>query len=71
MTINNQSMSSEDKTGGKVSLEMLAKLTGFPVELIKEEVFKGQNTDQVSLDDLRSAMLSYIDSTMLMNEDKQ
>ena len=71
MTINNQSMSSEDKTGGKVSLEMLAKLTGFPVELIKEEVFKGQNTDQVSLDDLRSAMLSYIDSTMLMDEDKQ
>lgn len=71
MTINNQSMSSEDKTGGKVSLEMLAKLTGFPVELIKEEVFKGQSTDQVSLDDLRSAMLSYIDSTMLMNEDKQ
>jgi hypothetical protein len=56
---------------GKVSLEVLAKMTGFPVELIKEEIFKGQKTDQeVSLDDLRNAMLSYIDSTMLMGDDK-
>lgn len=56
---------------GKVSLEVLAKMTGFPVEMIKEEIFKGQDNDQeVSLDDLRSAMLSYIDSTMLIKEDK-
>jgi hypothetical protein len=55
---------------GKVSLEVLAKMTGFPVELIKEEIFKGESTDQVSLEDLRSAMLSYIDSTMLMSEEK-
>ncbi len=54
---------------GKVSLEVLAKMTGFPVEMIKEEIFKGEGTDQVSLDDLRTAMLSYIDSTMLINEE--
>jgi hypothetical protein len=51
---------------GKISLEALAKMTGFPIEMIKEEIFKGQNDQEVSLDDLRSAMLSYIDSTMLL-----
>jgi hypothetical protein len=70
MTTNNQNMSSEEKTGGKVSLEVLAKMTGFPVELIKEEIFKGESADQVSLEDLRSAMLSYIDSTMLVNDNQ-
>jgi hypothetical protein len=59
-----------DVENGKVSLEVLAKMTGFPVELIKEEIFKGESTDQVSLDDLRTAMLSYIDSTMLMADEK-
>jgi hypothetical protein len=67
MTTQPQNMSSEEK-GGKVSLEMLAKMTGFPVELIKEEVFKGEGADQVSLEELRSAMLSYIDSTMLIDD---
>jgi hypothetical protein len=50
---------------GKISLEMLSKLTGFPIELIKEEVFKNQNSDEVSIEELRAAMLSYIDSSML------
>ncbi len=56
---------------GKVSLEVLAKMTGFPVDMIKEEIFRGQDADQqeVSLDDLRAAMLSYIDSTMLIKDD--
>lgn len=54
------------ETNGKISLEALAKMTGFPIEMIKEEIFKGQNDQEVSLDDLRSAMLSYIDSTMLL-----
>ena len=56
---------------GKVSLEVLAKMTGFPVEMIKEEIFRGQEADanEVSLDDLRAAMLSYIDSTMLIKDD--
>lgn len=57
----------EDKNG-KVSLEILAKMTGFPVEMIKEEIFPGQNNDQVSLEELRSAMLNYIDSTMLITD---
>ncbi len=61
---------SENKTG-KISLEALAKMTGFPVEMIKEEIFKGQNDSDVSLDDLRSAMLSYIDSTMLLVGDEK
>lgn len=55
---------------GKVSLEVLAKMTGFPVELIKEEIFRGETTEQVSLEELRAAMLSYIDSTMLMTDEK-
>jgi hypothetical protein len=50
----------------KVSLEALAKMTGFPVEMIKEEIFSGQNDQEISLDELRSAMLNYIDSTMLL-----
>ena len=56
---------------GRVSLEVLAKMTGFPVDMIKEEIFRGQDADQqeVSLDDLRAAMLSYIDSTMLIKDD--
>lgn len=69
MTADNQTMVGSE-TNGKVSLEMLAKMTGFPVEIIKEEIFKGEDKDQVSLEDLRSAMLSYIDSTMLMSEEK-
>ncbi len=56
---------SENKNG-KISLEALAKMTGFPVEMIKEEIFKGQNDQDISLDELRTAMLSYIDSTMLL-----
>lgn len=70
MTADNLTTAGSEKNG-KVSLEVLAKMTGFPVEMIKEEVFKGEAMgNEVSLDDLRSAMLSYIDSTMLMSEEK-
>lgn len=69
-TFKENRMVTEEKNG-KVSLEVLAKMTGFPVELIKEEIFPGQKADQVSLDELRSAMLNYIDSTMLITEDKK
>jgi hypothetical protein len=56
---------------GKISIEALAKMTGFPVEMIKEEIFKGHDDQDVSLEDLRTAMLSYIDSTMmLVGDDK-
>ena len=70
MTTDNQTMVGSEAREGKVSLEMLSKMTGFPVELIKEEIFKGEGEDQVSLEELRSAMLSYIDSTMLMDDQK-
>jgi hypothetical protein len=53
-----------------VSLEVLAKMTGFPLELIKEEIFNGEDHTEVSLEELRSAMLSYIDSTILVSQDK-
>lgn len=55
----------------KISLNALAELTGFPVEMIKTEIFKGHmNEEEVSLDDLRAAMLTYIDSTMMLTEEK-
>lgn len=71
MTIEGLTTNGHDAKAGKVSLETLSKMTGFPIEMIKEEVFKGQMTEQeISLEELRSAMLSYIDSTMLMSDDK-
>lgn len=55
---------------GRISLETLAKMTGFPVEMIKEEIFHGKDSEEISLEDLRSAMLTYIDSTILMKDEK-
>jgi hypothetical protein len=60
------SLNGSENKNGKISLEALAKMTGFPIEMIKEEIFKGQDDQEVSLEDLRSAMLTYIDSTMLL-----
>jgi hypothetical protein len=61
MTTNGQNEKQE-----RISLEALASMTGFPIEMIKEEIFKGDAaTADLSLDELRTAMLSYIDSTML------
>lgn len=57
-------------TNGRISLETLSKMTGFPVEMIKEEIFQGKGTEDISLEDLRSAMLTYIDSTILMKDEK-
>lgn len=50
-----------------VSLDSLAELTGFPVEMIKSELFKNSSleTEKVTLAELRKAMVSYIDATML------
>ncbi|MCO4753540.1 MAG: hypothetical protein KC478_03615 [Bacteriovoracaceae bacterium] len=58
----------ENKTQDQemVSLESLADLTGFPVKMIKEELFNSEAAqEKVSLDELRKAMVSYIDATML------
>jgi hypothetical protein len=67
MTTENSAMKGIEEEG-KVSLATLAKMTGFPVEMIKEEIFKGKDSEEVSLEELRSAMLSYLDTTMLINE---
>ena len=54
-----------------VTLKSLSDLTGFPVKMIKEELFNDQNLklESLSLDDLRSAMLNYLDKTMLQEEE--
>ena len=72
MTTESLTTKGHDEKAGKVSLEVLAKMTGFPIEMIREEVFKGQaaGDQEISLDELRAAMLSYIDSTMLMDDQK-
>ncbi len=58
-----------DKNTGKISLEMLSKMTGFPVEIIKDEIFQGKGSEDISLEDLRAAMLTYIDSSILTKEE--
>jgi hypothetical protein len=66
MTVDNTNTKVSENQSTTVSLEVLAKMTGFPIELITEEIFNGkEKTGEVSLEELRSAMLSYIDSTML------
>lgn len=70
MMADNVAKAGPETTAGKISIEALAKMTGFPVEMIKEEIFKGQEGQEISLDDLRSAMLSYIDSTMMLVGDE-
>lgn len=56
----------EGKGKEKVSLDQLAKLTGFSPELIQEELFAGKaDGEGVSLEELRSLMLNFIDATML------
>lgn len=53
----------------KISLEQLAELTGFPIELIQQELFTGVSSeDGVALEDLRAAMLNFIDSTLLQQD---
>lgn len=53
----------------KVNLSEFASMVGFPVELIKKELFESGNAsnkeqDQISMDELRQVMLKYLDNTM-------
>lgn len=50
-----------------VTLKSLSDLTGFPIKMIKDELFANSELGEetVSLDDLRKAMLNYLDQTML------
>ncbi len=58
-----------NETNKKVSLTELAAMTGFPVELIQQELFMGQqNEEGVSLEELRAAMLNFIDATLIQDE---
>jgi hypothetical protein len=53
-----------------VTLQSLSELTGFPIEMIKSELFSGiENIDSIQLEDLRSAMMSYLDETMLVEQE--
>lgn len=55
-----------DEEQEMVALESLANLTGFPVELIKKELFNGQfDENEISMSKLRAVMADYLDSTML------
>lgn len=57
------------ETNKKVSLAELSEMTGFPIELIQQELFLGQKSEEgVSLEQLRAAMLNFIDSTLLEEE---
>lgn len=55
-----------------VTLKSLSDLTGFPVKMIKEELFSDAqlNEETVSLDDLRKAMVTYLDQTMLEDQEE-
>lgn len=57
-----------DKENTQVSLATLAEMAGLPVDLVKKELFKGEEVETCSLDQIRSAMISYIDSEMLSSE---
>ena len=49
----------------KVSLRDFADLVGFPEELIRKELLVGSNINELELEDLREAMLGYLNKTML------
>jgi len=68
MSDKNSRLDGSEEKNSSISLETLSKMTGFPVELIKQEIFNGSSSDHVCLESLRSAMLSYIDSTLLIQE---
>jgi hypothetical protein len=49
-----------------VDLNNFANLVGFPVELVKKELFNSnEEGKEVTLNELRQAMLTYLDNTML------
>ena len=53
------------KSEEKVDLNSFAELTGFPVDLIKNELLMDQNQEDINLDELREAMLQYLNKTMM------
>ena len=65
--LNNQSSES-------ITLDSLSALTGFPVDMIKKELFESSEingSEEIPLEKLRSAMMSLIDETMLDTPKKE
>lgn len=63
-----------NQSGETITLDSLSALTGFPVEMIKKELFEDtsiESTEEIPLAKLRSAMMSFIDQTMLDSSDKE
>lgn len=60
------------ETEAKITLNALSEMTGFPMELIQEELFMGKTPaeGEVALEDLRAAMLNFIDATLLKDENE-
>ncbi len=55
-------------TSTKVSLDELARLTGFSPDIIREELFVGGKAPEgVCLEELRAMMLKYIDATLVQD----
>lgn len=55
----------------RITLQSLSELTGFPVEMINQELFLGSEKiaqDGISIEQLRSAMLHFIDDTLAKKE---
>ncbi len=54
----------------KITLNALSEMTGFPMELIQQELFMGKSPadGEVALEDLRAAMLNFIDATLLKDD---
>lgn len=50
----------------KVDIKAFAEMAGFPEELVRKELFRDADDNRdVSLEELRAAMVTYLDLTML------
>lgn len=64
-----ESFESSQGSADIITLESLAKLTGFTTDLIKKELLlSGDDVREISLVELRNAMLSFIDRSMVEEE---
>ena len=55
---NNREMSKESE---KLSLSSLSLMTGFPVDFIKSELLMDSDKNELSVEDLRSHMVSFLE----------
>lgn len=63
----NKNGKTEDKEN--ICLEEFAKMAGFPLDLVKKELFENEEQPKdLSLSELREAMLGYLSSTMMEEE---